>query len=226
MRQKNRGRDIDGFLLLDKPLHLSSNAALQRVKNIYFAKKAGHTGSLDPLATGMLPICFGEATKFSQFLLDANKSYRVTAQLGIKSTTCDNEGEIILTRDASTIDLPIVEKTLEKFRGEQKQIPSMFSAIKFQGKPLYELARKGIEIEREARDITIYELVLENFDNEKKLFTLFVKCSKGTYIRNLVDDIGEALGCGAVVSELRRTNFADFIESEMIPLTQLDKLRD
>jgi len=222
-KKRLRGRMLDGIVLLDKPLGLSSNHALQRVKNIFFAQKAGHTGSLDPLATGMLPICFGEATKFSQFLLSADKSYEVKAELGVRTSTCDREGEIISQKEITCNSVDI-EKILSTFRGDIQQIPSMFSALKHNGKPLYKLARQGIEIEREARDITIHELSLVEY--QAPYLTLQVKCSKGTYIRNLVDDIGEALGCGAHVSELRRTQVADFSAAQMISLQQLATLRE
>lgn len=224
MAKKRRGRPINGILLLDKPLGLSSNKALQTVKNIYFAQKAGHTGSLDPLATGMLPLCFGEATKFSQFLLDADKEYTVRAQLGVRTSTCDSEGEIIAEKDATAISLPMLTAVLENFRGEIQQIPSMFSALKHKGQPLYKLARQGIEVERKPRDIIIHELDLLNFQPCE--FRLRVKCSKGTYIRNLVDDIGEALGCGAHVLELHRTHVGAFKPEQMITLDSIEALRD
>ena len=223
MAKKRRGRPINGILLLDKPLGLSSNKALQTVKNIYFAQKAGHTGSLDPLATGMLPLCFGEATKFSQFLLDADKEYTVRAQLGVRTSTCDSEGEIIAEKDATAISLPMLTAVLENFRGEIQQIPSMFSALKHKGQPLYKLARQGIEVERKPRDIIIHELDLLNFQPCE--FSLRVKCSKGTYIRNLVDDIGEALGCGAHVLELHRTHVGAFKPEQMITLDSIEALR-
>jgi tRNA pseudouridine55 synthase len=220
------GRDLNGILLLDKPLGGTSNHILQQVKRLYFARKAGHTGSLDPLATGMLPICFGEATKFSQFLLDADKRYQVTGQLGIKTSTADKEGEIIQQRDASQIDQAQLEKILPKFRGDILQVPSMFSALKHQGQPLYKLAREGIEVERPARPVTIKKLELLNFDNEQKTFSLDVECTKGTYIRNLVEDIGEALGCGAHVIELRRLTVSNFSESQMVSLDTLLTLKE
>lgn len=223
-RKRQRGRAIDGIFLLDKPIGLSSNKALQITKSIFFAQKAGHTGSLDPLATGMLPICFGEATKFSQFLLDADKAYTVTAKLGERTTTCDTEGEVIMTGDASHLTQAVVETCLEKFRGEIQQIPSMFSALKYQGKPLYEYARKGIEVPREPRAIRIDELTLITCDLPH--ITLHVRCSKGTYIRNLVDDIGESLGCYAHVTELRRTKVANFTENEMVTLDHIRHLRE
>lgn len=225
-KRRASGRDVNGILLLDKPLGVSSNYILQRVKHLYFARKAGHTGSLDPLATGMLPICFGEATKFSQFLLDADKRYQVTGQLGIQTATADKEGEIIQQRDASGINQVQLEAILPKFRGEILQTPSMFSALKHQGQPLYKLARQGIEIERPARPVTIKKLTLLNFDNNHKTFTLDVECSKGTYIRNLVEDIGEVLGCGAHVAELRRLSVGGYVAEQMISLEQLLALKE
>jgi len=196
-------REINGILILDKGIGKSSNGALQEVKRLYNAKKAGHTGSLDPLATGVLPLCFGEATKFSQFLLDANKRYVTTIKLGVVTTTGDAEGEIVeevATQGFSTEEL---ESALEKFRGEIEQIPSMFSAIKVNGQPLYKLARQGIEIERKSRVVTIFELnLVENNGDE---LILDVSCSKGTYIRTLAEDLGKVLGCGAHVIALRRT---------------------
>jgi tRNA pseudouridine55 synthase len=224
-RAKVRGRPIDGIVLLDKPIGLSSNQALQQVKGIFFVQKAGHTGSLDPLATGMLPLCFGEATKFAQFLLDAAKHYQVVAKYGVKTTTCDSEGEVVQTRPAEHITQADLEKILPQFTGEITQVPSMFSALKHQGQPLYKLARQGIEVEREARPVTISSLTLLNFDAATQTFALDVHCSKGTYIRNLVDDMGEALGCGAHVIELRRLGVANFTADQMVTLEQLDKLR-
>ena len=222
-KKRARGRPINGILLLDKPIGFSSNQALQTIKNIYFAQKAGHTGSLDPLATGMLPICFGEATKFSQFLLDADKEYVVKAQLGVRTSTCDSEGEVIAEKDATGVTLAMITTALEKFRGNTQQIPSMFSALKHNGQPLYKLARQGIEVERKPRDITIYELELLDFETCQ--LSLRVKCSKGTYIRNLVEDIGEALGCGAHVVALRRTEVGAFKLTQMVSLESLEALR-
>jgi tRNA pseudouridine55 synthase len=222
---KPHGREINGFLLLDKPIGLSSNQALQRVKSLFFAQKAGHTGSLDPLATGMLPICFGEATKFSQFLLDADKHYQTTAQLGIKTNTCDSEGDVLQTRDASGITLDMINKALPSFRGEIMQVPSMFSALKHQGQPLYKLARQGIEVERAERKVIISSLKILDFSPETHTLTLDIQCSKGTYIRNLVDDLGEALGCGAHVIMLRRLGVAQFTQEQMISMETLDQLR-
>lgn len=220
--RQQRGRPINGILLLDKPLGITSNAALQRVKQLYFAQKAGHTGSLDPLATGMLPICFGEATKLAQYLLNADKHYQVTAQLGIKTTTADSEGSVTSTRPVR-LNQAQLEATLEKFRGNIQQIPSMFSALKFQGQPLYKLARQGIEIEREARSLTIHSLQLLNFSNDQII--LDVRCSKGTYVRNLIESIGDDLDCGAHVIALRRLSTGHYASANMISLEQLLALK-
>jgi len=215
-------RKINGILLLDKPLHLTSNGALQRVKRLFSAKKAGHTGSLDPLATGMLPICFGEATKVSQFLLDSSKTYQVEVKLGVKTTTGDAEGEIISTRPVVVAEEKL-RAVLAKFLGTSEQIPPMFSAIKHQGKPLYELARKGIEIERKPRTIHIYSLELESF--EQDIFTITVHCSKGTYVRTLAEDIGELLGCGAHVSGLRRSAVEPYGQNKMYTMEMLEEIQ-
>lgn len=215
-------QSVNGILLLDKPKQLTSNAALQRVKRLLQAKKAGHTGSLDPLATGMLPICFGEATKFSQFLLNADKSYHVVAKLGEKTTTGDAEGMIISSNDTSQITLERIESILPNFRGAIMQIPPMFSAIKHQGKPLYELARRGIEIERQQRPVQIFSLRIEMLQND--LLSLYVHCSKGTYIRTLVEDIGTALGCDAHVQELRRLTVTPYNNRPMISLKTLEQM--
>lgn len=212
-------RQVNGILLLDKPAGMTSNGALQKVKWLFNAKKAGHTGSLDPIATGMLPICFGEATKFSQFLLESNKSYQVTARLGIQTTTGDREGEIIKNSTVSVTRLQI-ENVMNSYLGEREQIPPMFSAIKYQGKPLYELARRGIEIERKPRRIKIFSLILEKFELDQ--FSFYVHCSKGTYIRTLVEDIGLALGCGAHVTHLRRLTIDPFNNPVMYTLPALE----
>ncbi|MFN7096807.1 MAG: tRNA pseudouridine(55) synthase TruB, partial [Gammaproteobacteria bacterium] len=186
-----------GILLLDKPVGMSSHNALRRIRRLFDIRKAGHTGTLDPLATGLLPICLGEAVKFSQFLLDADKSYRTVAKLGAITTTGDSEGELLQQRAIPTLSRHVIETVLTNFRGEIQQVPSMYSAIKHQGRPLYDWARKGVVVERAARTITIYYLDLIDFDNDT--VTLDVTCSKGTYIRSLVEDIGNALGCGAYV---------------------------
>ncbi len=220
-KPRKRGRDIHGVFLLDKPQGMSSNDIMQKVKRIFQANKAGHTGALDPLATGMLPICLGEATKFSQFLLDADKRYLVTAKLGERTDTSDAEGQIVETRDVK-VKTPEILTALEQFRGDILQVPTMFSALKHNGKPLYEYARQGITVEREARPITIFEL---NFiEYNPPYLTLEVHCSKGTYIRTLVDDLGEVLGCGAHVTMLRRTAVADYPTEKMLDWNALQSL--
>ena len=220
-KPRKRGRDIHGVFLLDKPQGMSSNDIMQKVKRIFQANKAGHTGALDPLATGMLPICLGEATKFSQFLLDADKRYLVTAKLGERMDTSDAEGQVVETREVK-VKTPEILTALEQFRGDILQVPTMFSALKHNGKPLYEYARQGITVEREARPITIFEL---NFiEYNPPYLTLEVHCSKGTYIRTLVDDLGEALGCGAHVTMLRRTAVADYPTEKMLDWNALQSL--
>lgn len=221
-RKRPSYRALNGVFLLDKPLGLSSNQALQKSRKLFMAKKAGHTGSLDPLATGLLVICFGEGTKFSRYLLDADKRYTVTAQLGVRTDTSDAEGEIIQQRSTEHLTPQIFEEAIQKFRGTTQQVPSMFSALKHKGVPLYKLARQGIEVERPSRDITIYHLEVISFSQES--FTLDVSCSKGTYIRTLVDDIGEALGCGAHVTALHRTEVGPFSENMMTSLEDLQSL--
>ncbi|MGF6754718.1 tRNA pseudouridine(55) synthase TruB [Paraburkholderia sp. GAS334] len=195
-------RALDGVLLLDKPIGLSSNDALIRAKRLYLAKKAGHTGTLDPLASGLLPLCFGEATKFSQDLLEADKTYEATMRLGIRTTTGDAEGDAVDTRDV-TCDQAAVENAMAQFRGDIVQIPPMYSALKRDGKPLYEYARAGQVVEREGRQVTIH--ALELIACALPDVTFRVTCSKGTYVRTLAEDIGEALGCGAHLVALRRT---------------------
>ena len=220
-KPRKRGRDIHGVFLLDKPQGMSSNDIMQKVKRIFQANKAGHTGALDPLATGMLPICLGEATKFSQFLLDADKRYLVTAKLGERTDTSDAEGQVVETREVK-VKTPEILTALEQFRGNILQVPTMFSALKHNGKPLYEYARQGITVEREARPITIFEL---NFiEYNAPYLTLEVHCSKGTYIRTLVDDLGAALGCGAHVTMLRRTAVADYPTEKMLDWNALQSL--
>ncbi|WP_440888656.1 tRNA pseudouridine(55) synthase TruB [Vibrio sp. WZ-1] len=221
MARRRKGRPINGVILLDKPTGISSNDALQKVKRIFFAEKAGHTGALDPLATGMLPICLGEATKFSQFLLDSDKRYRVIAKLGERTDTSDSDGEVVETRPID-VNLEKLEACIDTFRGESDQVPSMFSALKYQGKPLYEYARKGIEVPRESRKITVYEIVLHRFEGDE--VEMEVHCSKGTYIRTIVDDLGEMLGCGAHVTMLRRTGVAKYPYEKMVTLEQLNEL--
>ncbi|QHB31215.1 tRNA pseudouridine(55) synthase TruB [Yersinia canariae] len=217
-RPRRRGRDINGILLLDKPLGLSSNDVLQKVKRLFSANRAGHTGALDPLATGMLPICLGEATKFSQFLLDSDKRYRVVARLGQRTDTSDAEGALISEREVNVTQAQM-DAALDRFRGDSQQVPSMYSALKHQGKPLYEYARQGIEVEREARSITVYELLFIRWEGND--LELEIHCSKGTYIRTIIDDLGELLGCGAHVSYLRRLQVATYPSDRMVTLEQL-----
>ena len=208
-----------GILLLDKPSGISSHAALQKVKRLFRAKKVGHTGSLDPLASGMLPLCFGEATKFSQYLLAADKKYWVQAQLGIRTASGDSDSEVIATREVPALEKQQVDHQLQSFRGHIKQIPPMYSALKHQGQPLYKLARQGIEIERQSRDVTIYALDLLDYHDQTLTFEMH--CSKGTYVRTLVDDLGELLGCGAHVITLRRLSVAQYLENTMRTLETL-----
>jgi tRNA pseudouridine55 synthase len=221
MARRRKGRPVHGVLLLDKPTGESSNHALQKVKRIYFADKAGHTGALDPLATGMLPICLGEATKFSQYLLESDKRYIVKAKLGERTNTSDSDGEVVETRPVK-VDRGQLERCVAKFKGTTKQIPSMFSALKYQGRPLYEYAREGVEVPREARDITVYSIELLGFNGDE--IEMDVHCSKGTYIRTIVDDLGEMLGCGAHVTYLRRTQVAKYPYERMVTLEQLEEL--
>ena len=221
MAKRRKGRAINGVLLLDKPHGLSSNHALQSVKRIYFAQKAGHTGALDPLATGMLPICLGEGTKFSQYLLDTDKTYQVTAKLGIRTTTSDAGGEIVSEKEVNVSDEQLAA-ALDTFRGTTKQVPSMYSALKHQGQPLYKYAREGIEVPREARDITVFNLELLHFEHDEVELNIHV--SKGTYIRTIVDDLGELLGCGAHVAHLRRSAVGNYPIDKMITLPELEAL--
>lgn len=222
-RPRKKGRDVHGVFLLDKPQGVSSNDIMQKVKRLFKSNKAGHTGALDPLATGMLPICLGEATKFSQFLLDSDKRYVVTAKLGERTDTSDAEGQVVQSREVNVAEADILA-ALPAFRGEILQVPTMFSALKHNGKPLYEYARAGVIVEREARPITIFELKF--IDYQAPFLTLEVHCSKGTYIRTLVDDLGEALGCGAHVTMLRRLAVADYPIEEMMPIEDLALLAD
>ncbi|MCP1065303.1 tRNA pseudouridine(55) synthase TruB [Serratia symbiotica] len=220
-RPRHRGRDIHGVLLLDKPQGLSSNDALRKVKRLYNANRAGHTGTLDPLATGMLPICLGEATKFSQFLINSDKHYRVIAKLGQRTDTSDADGQVVQQRPVSFTQAQL-DVALDYFRGDLRQVPSMYSALKYQGKKLYEYARQRIEVPREARSITVYQLqVIRCEGNELELE---IHCSKGTYIRTIIDDLGEILGCGAHVIYLRRLQVATYPIERMVTLEQLNAL--
>lgn len=205
-KPRRTSRRVDGVLLLNKPLGLSSQQAVSRARHLFYAAKAGHTGTLDPAADGLLPVCFGEATKFSHMLLDADKVYVATVRLGVTTTTGDAEGEIIASKPAVT-DPAVIAQALEKFRGRIVQTPPMHSALKHQGVPLYEYARKGLDIERQPREIHIHELYV--IDLKENLLTIRVSCSKGTYIRVLAEDIGAALGCGASLCGLTRTQSGD-----------------
>jgi tRNA pseudouridine55 synthase len=218
---KRQRRRIDGLLLLDKPVGWTSNAALQAVKRLYQAAKAGHTGSLDPLASGLLPICLGAATKLSGWLLNADKTYQFTCRLGISTTTGDAEGKVMATHPVGPLNLDRVEATLQRFTGVIEQIPPMYSAVKRGGQPLYKLARKGIEVEREPRQVTIHTLRLLRWEGEELECEL--RCSKGTYVRTLAVDLGEALGCGAHIAALRRTAVAPYDAARMV---NLDVLRE
>ncbi|PMG78770.1 tRNA pseudouridine(55) synthase TruB [Shewanella sp. 10N.286.51.B7] len=223
MARRRKGRFINGIVLLDKGTGISSNHALQRVKRLYNANKAGHTGALDPLATGMLPVCLGEATKFSQHLLDADKRYLVTAKLGERTDTSDSDGEVVQIRPVKFTQA-LLDESLEHFRGDTMQVPSMFSALKYQGQPLYKYAREGIEVPREARPITVFELLFVSLEGDD--LTLDIHCSKGTYIRTIIDDLGEMLGCGAHVTMLRRTQVAEYPYAKMVTIEQLTELAE
>jgi len=218
---KRTKRAINGVLLLDKPLGFSSNQALQKVKWLYSAAKAGHTGTLDPLATGLLPICLGEATKFAQYVTDADKTYLATIKLGITTNTGDAEGAVLTTSDVNVTQLQF-ESACAKFVGEISQTPPMYSALKHEGKALYEYARAGVDIERKARLVTIQNITVDAF--EADVATVTVTCSKGTYIRTLAEDIGAALGCGAHLIGLRRTETAGYLLPQAVTIEQLEAL--
>ena len=226
--QKIQRRPVHGVLLLDKPLGLSSNQALQKAKWLLRADKAGHTGTLDPLATGVLPLCFGAATKFSQIQLDADKTYEATLVLGLKTSTADAEGEVIETRPVPDITPELLASLTRQFTGPLAQIPPMYSALKKDGKALYEYARKGQDVEREARHITIYELnlALAQEEHAQAAIKMIVSCSKGTYIRTLGEDIGEAIGCGAHLGSLRRLETGGFVSSQCVSLSALEALSE
>ena len=227
MARQRKGRLLNGVLVLDKPLGMSSNKALQRVKWLYFAAKAGHTGSLDPLATGVLPLCFGEATKFSQYLLDAGKAYASTFVLGESRSTGDAEGEVLSSSDASALNREQVAGALAAFQGEIEQVPSMYSAIKHEGQPLYKLARKGQEVERKSRRVRVNVLELRDFrPGPRAELDIYMECSKGTYVRSIAEDLGAALGCGAYVSALRRTRAGPFTLEHCVSLQTLEALKD
>lgn len=223
-QRQRRVRNINGIVVLDKANGLSSNAALQEVKRLYEANKAGHAGSLDPLATGVLPVCLGEATKVSQFLLDSDKRYRARIKLGIRTDTGDSEGSIIERNEGISVSRKAIERALTKFKGEVEQVPPMHSAIKMNGVPLYKLARKGIAVEREPRLVTLYQICLVEFVNSE--LELEISCSKGTYIRTIADDLGQELGCGAHVIELRRTQAGVFTEKDSISSEELALVKE
>lgn len=223
-RRKSRGRSITGILLLNKPLEMSSNKALQIVKRLFNANKAGHTGSLDPLATGMLPICLGEATKVSQYLLEADKVYQVSFQLGQRTATGDAEGDVIETKPFESITEKNVTSVIPQFLGDQTQIPPMYSALKHDGQRLYDLARKGIEVERKPRHIHISDIELLSF--EKGVVELKVACTKGTYIRTLAEDVANALNTVAYVTKLHRIEVGSFHGFPMVTLDEIEQLAE
>ena len=216
---KRQRRPVDGLLLLDKPVGWTSNAALQAVKRLYQAAKAGHTGSLDPLASGLLPICLGAATKLSGWLLNADKTYQFTCRLGVTTATGDTEGKVVTTRPVGPLTREQIKAAMQRFTGAIEQIPPMYSALKRDGQPLYKLARKGIEVKREPRQVTIHALQLLRWEDEELECELI--CSKGTYVRTLAADLGEALGCGAHISSLRRTAVAPYDATRMVTLDAL-----
>jgi tRNA pseudouridine55 synthase len=224
--RRRKGRPVNGILILDKATGVSSNHALQAVKRLYFAAKAGHTGSLDPLASGVLPLCFGEATKFSQYLLDADKAYESTFVLGVATTTGDAEGEVLASESAAAVTEGIVEQALEAFRGKIEQIPSMYSALKHNGQPLYKLAREGKEVERKSRTVEVKTLELRGFrPGEQAEVDIYLECTKGTYVRSIAEDLGAALGCGAHVSALRRTKAGPFGIENSVTFNTLEALK-
>lgn len=225
-RNKRRGRPISGILVLDKPPKASSNEALQEVKRLYYAAKAGHTGSLDPLATGLLPLCFGEATKFSQYLLESDKTYISTFVFGAESTTGDADGELTEVSGAQSLDAKTVERALQEFEGEQEQLPPMYSALKHNGERLYELARKGEVVERQPRRVYIERAELLDFRaGDRPEAEVLLQVSKGTYIRSIASDLGEQLETAAYVGSLRRTQVGPFLESDLVDMEQLRSLK-
>lgn len=221
-RRNKKGRNVSGILLLDKPAGITSNAALQQVKRLYDACKAGHTGSLDPLATGVLPLCFGEATKFSQYLLDADKHYLAHVCLGVITNSGDSDGEVLEERDVPVYEDEMLETVLDQFRGEIMQTPSMFSALKVDGQPLYKLARQGIEVERKARPVRIDQLTL--VERTQFELVLDIRCTKGTYVRTIAEDIGLKLGCGAHVTQLRRLGAGPYEIADAVSMDTLEAM--
>tara|TARA_B110000196_G_C21018835_1_gene601714 strand:+ start:129 stop:1052 length:924 start_codon:yes stop_codon:yes gene_type:complete len=223
-QRRRKGRIISGIIVLDKAVGLSSNKALQEVKWLFEANKAGHTGSLDPLATGVLPLCLGEATKVSQFLLNSDKRYRARIKLGIRTDSADSEGQVIAECDEVNVSREQVEQALQSFKGETQQIPPMHSALKVDGVPLYKLAREGKTIPREARSICVYELELTDFQGDE--IELEITCSKGTYIRTIADDLGQDLGCGAHIIALRRLQAGAFTEADCVSTDALREVKE
>lgn len=220
-KRKPHERDVHGILLLDKPAGITSNDALQRIKRSYRAARAGHTGSLDKPATGILPICLGEATKFSSYLLNADKTYVTVAKLGVVTNTADAEGEILETRSVPDFNQQNLEQILAQFVGNIEQVPPMYSALKVDGQRLYKLAYQGVEVARQPRPVSIHQIDLLHFDQDS--FEIRVRCSKGTYIRTLIEDIGNVLGCGAHVSTLRRLSTGPFTEEQMVTMETVEK---
>ncbi|SDJ89704.1 tRNA pseudouridine(55) synthase TruB [Microbulbifer yueqingensis] len=221
-RRPKWGRAVNGVLLLNKPAGITANDALQKAKRLFFANRAGHTGALDPLATGVLPVCFGEATKFSQYLLDADKRYRSTFCFGMRTASGDADGDVIDTADASGLTESDVREAMDQFRGRIKQVPSMYSALKHKGQPLYKLARQGVEVEREAREVEIFEYELLSFTpGPQPRAEVEIHCSKGTYVRSLAEDLGAALGVGAYVEQLHRSAAGPFDEADAVTLEEL-----
>lgn len=220
---RRKGRPVDGVLLLHKPAGMTSNHALQRAKRLFFVEKAGHTGALDPLATGVLPLCFGEATKFSQFLLDADKGYRTCIRMGVTTDTCDADGEVLEQKSAAGITRAQVEAALKPLTGDILQVPPMYSALKLNGQPLYKMARQGVEVEREPRPVTIHKMEILAFRaGEEAEVELDIRCTKGTYIRSIAVDLGVALGCGAHVKTLHRSLAGLFDEAQCVTLEELE----
>lgn len=224
MSRTERGLDIHGIVLLDKPAGRSSNHALQDVKRLFSARKAGHTGSLDPFATGMLPLCFGEATKTAGFMLDSDKAYRATARLGVATSTGDVEGEVIREEPVPELSAADIETTMEGFLGVIDQVPPMYSALKHEGQPLYKLAREGREVERKARQVTIHNLTLEAWESPSLAFR--VECSKGTYVRTLAEDLAKTLGSCAHLESLRRLYVSPFSADDMVTMDDLSAARE
>lgn len=218
-RRRPRGRDVNGIMVLDKPSGMSSNEAVQKAKRLFAARKVGHTGSLDPLATGVLPLCFGDATRFSRYLLESDKKYTARVVLGISTDSGDADGKVLRERPVGRVTRAMVDKALDAYRGEIQQVPSMFSAVKHQGQPLYKLARQGIQVERKARTVTVYSCVIGEFAGDE--VDLDIHCSKGTYVRTIVHDLGESLGCGAHVKALRRTMAGPFGEGDLVTFEML-----